>query len=177
MQLALEAFQKCVEQKMDLEQENDDESLELFRPQFAKSYYNIGMIYDKIGQFQLAGDNYKLAMETCERDPKGLLRKQATYKKAGTNYAVTLEKLSKREDAVGTLMTLKGAFSTEVRIFNNLGIFQKRKGDKKDALESYQAALNIDAKSFFPNYNMGVLLSQDRAKMDEALTYFHRALD
>ena len=49
MQLALEAFQRCVEQKMDLEQENDDESLELFRPQFAKSYYNIGMIYDKIG--------------------------------------------------------------------------------------------------------------------------------
>ena len=49
--------------------------------------------------------------------------KQATYKKAGTNYAVTLEKLSRREDAVTTLVTLKGQFSSEVRIFNNLGIF------------------------------------------------------
>ena len=135
------------------------------------------MIYDKMGQFQLAGDNYRLAMEVCERDPKGQLSKQATYKKAGTNYAVTLEKLSRRDDAVSTLITLKSAFNSEVRIFNNLGIFQKRKGDKKEALESYQAALSIDAKSFFPNYNMGVLLSQDRAKMDEALTYFHRALD
>ena len=81
------------------------------------------MIHDKLGQYQLASDNYKLAMETCERDPKGQLMKQATYKKAGTNYAVTLEKLSRREDAVTTLVTLKGQFSSEVRIFNNLGIF------------------------------------------------------
>ena len=116
-------------------------------------------------------------MVACEQDPKGQLKKQATYKKAGTNYAVTLEKLTRREDAVTTLLTLKDSFSTEVRIFNNLGIFQKRKGDKKEALESYQAALKIDAKSFFPNYNMGVLLSQDRGKMDEALTYFNCALE
>lgn len=135
------------------------------------------MIYDKMGQFEMASENYKLAMQTCEKDPKGQLSKQVTYKKAGTNYAVTLEKLSRRDDAVITLQNLKGAFSTEVRIFNNLGIFQKRKGDKKEALESYLAALKIDPKSFFPNYNMGVLLSQDRSKMSEALTYFQQALD
>ena len=60
---------------------------------------------------------------------------------------------------MSTLTTLKNSFGNEVRVFNNLGIIQKRKGDKQDALESYQAALNVDVKSFFPNYNMGVLLS------------------
>ncbi len=72
---------------------------------------------------------------------------------------MTLEKLSKREDAVAVLKTLKTTFDREVRVYNNLGIIQKRKGDKEAALESYMAALEIDVKSFFPNYNMGVLLS------------------
>ena len=116
-------------------------------------------------------------METCENDPKKQLTKSVTYKKAGTNYAVTLEKLNKRDDAVVTLTTLKNAFGNEVRVFNNLGIIQKRKGLKDDALESYQAALKVDYKSFFPNYNMGVLLSQNKTKIDEALTYFKRALE
>ena len=67
-------------------------------------------------------------METCEADPKNQLTKSVTYKKAGTNYAVTLEKLNKRDDAVATLTNLKNAFGNEVRVFNNLGIIQKRKG-------------------------------------------------
>ena len=78
----------------------------------------------------MASDSYKLSMETCENDPKKQLTRSATYKKAGTNYAVTLEKLNRREDAVETLSGLKRNFVSEVRLFNNLGIIQKRKGDK-----------------------------------------------
>jgi len=118
MNLALEAFQKCVS----MEENSDSESRELFRAQFGKSYYNIGMIYDKLGQVEQASQSYKKSMETCENDPKNQLNKSATYKKAGTNYAVTLEKLSRREDAVSTLVTLKDVFGSEVRVFNNLGI-------------------------------------------------------
>lgn len=65
MQLALDAFQKCVAWDGD-----DAETRELFRAQFAKSYYNIGMIHDKLGQVQPACDSYKLSMEMCENDPK-----------------------------------------------------------------------------------------------------------
>ena len=114
--LALDAFQKCVSRN------EDDETRELFRAQFAKSYYNIGMIYDKQGAIQQASDNYKSAIDTCEQDSKDQLVKSATYKKAGTNYAVTLEKLNKRDEAVKTLFKLKATFNNEVRIFNNLGI-------------------------------------------------------
>lgn len=64
MNLALEAFQKCVSR------DDDSETRELFRAQFAKSHYNIGMIYDKLGQVQAASDSYRRAMETCESDPK-----------------------------------------------------------------------------------------------------------
>ena len=117
--------------------DEDPETRELFRAQFAKSYYNIGMIFDKLSQVQGASDAYKHAMECCERDPKGQLVKSVTYKKAGTNYAVTLEKLNKRDDAVATLSSLKDAFGNEVRVFNNLGIIQKRKGEKQEALANY----------------------------------------
>lgn len=44
MKLALEAFQKCVKHRDD----EPDEKRELFRAQTAKSYYNIGMIHDKM---------------------------------------------------------------------------------------------------------------------------------
>ena len=57
------------------------------------------------------------------------------------------------------LSNLKESFGNEVRVFNNLGIIQKRKGDMDGAFSSYESALKVDARSFFPNYNMGVLLS------------------
>ena len=57
MQLALDAFQKCVSR------DENEETRELFRAQFAKSYYNIGMIHDKQGSVQDASENYRRSME------------------------------------------------------------------------------------------------------------------
>jgi tetratricopeptide (TPR) repeat protein len=169
MNLALESFQRCVARD-----DGNQAIQDLFRAQFAKSYYNIGMIYDKLGKVQDASDNYKKSMSTCEADTQNLLVKSATYKKAGTNFAVTLEKLQKRENAVEILSNLKNTFGNEVRVYNNLGIIQKRSGDQEGAQKSYESALQVDAKSFFPNYNMGVLLSQQREKekVQESLEYF-----
>ena len=87
------------------------------------------MIYDKMGQVELACDSYKKSMETCESEPTQQLVKTTIYKKAGTNYSVTLEKLGKREGAMQTLDKLKDSFSNEVRVFNNLGIMEKRLGN------------------------------------------------
>lgn len=95
------------------------------------------MIYDKMQMVEQASNSYKNSMTACEGDSKNQLTKSVVYKKAGTNYAVTLEKLSKREEAVVILTNLKNVFGKEVRVFNNLGIIQKRKGDKDEALLSY----------------------------------------
>ena len=135
------------------------------------------MLYDKLGHVQMASESYLMAMTACRGDPQGQLTKSATYKKAGTNYAVTLEKLGQRETAVGTLSALKDTFGNEVRVYNNLGIIQKRTGDGEGALASYEAALRVDGASFFPNYNLGVLLSQEKRQPAESLVYFKRALD
>lgn len=169
--MALEAFQKCVARD-----DIDKEGQELFRAQFAKAYFNIGIIHDKDGEYALAAQNYKLCMETCENDPKRQLSKSATYKKSGSNYAVCQEKLSKREEAVLTLESLRDNFGNEIRLANNIGIIQKRMDQPEKAIESYKAALKLDKNSFFPNYNMGVLICQDLEKMDEALGYFNKAL-
>jgi hypothetical protein len=42
-----------------------------------------------------ASSSYKLAIEKCEEEKA--LKMSSIYKKACTNYAVTLEKLNKRE--------------------------------------------------------------------------------
>jgi hypothetical protein len=51
------------------------------------------MIFDKLGTTQQASEYYRLSLEKCEQDPGNKLVRSTTYKKAGTNYAVTLEKL------------------------------------------------------------------------------------
>ena len=95
------------------------------------------MIYDKMGKIKEASDSYKKSLEKCDQDPQKKLTQSATYKKAGTNYAVTLEKLGERDEAVKLLQELKVTFGNEVRVFNNLGIIQKRQGDVQQAVESY----------------------------------------
>ncbi len=42
--------------------------------------------------------------------------------KAGTNCAVVLEKLGRRDEAIAMLEELKAKFGSEVRLSNNLGI-------------------------------------------------------
>ena len=98
-----------------------------------------------------------------------------------TNYAVTLEKLSRRPEALKVLEMLETHFADEVRVHNNMGIIQKRQGNNKEAEEAYKKALEIDSKSFFGNYNMGVFKASvggGDASIDlEALGYFNKALD
>lgn len=148
----------------------------LMRPQFAKAYYNIGMIHDRLGDIQRASQFYKRALDKFPASEGQQV--PPFYSKVLTNYAVTLEKLGKREEALGVL-ELSGQWEEdeqEVRVYNNKGIIQKRKGDLQEALASYQAAIDIDDKSFFPHYNLGVL----RAQMKDhqaAITSFQRALE
>jgi tetratricopeptide (TPR) repeat protein len=44
-------------------------------------------------------------------------------------------------------------------------------------LESYKRALELDPNSFFPNYNMGVLLSLDRSKHADCIKHLKIALE
>ena len=48
----------------------NDRRSEMFRAQFSKAYYNIGMIYDKMGKTQEACDSYKKSLKKCEEDPQ-----------------------------------------------------------------------------------------------------------
>jgi len=44
------------------------------------------------------------------------------------------------------------------------------------AEQSYLQALEIDPESFFPNYNMGVLKSNDKNQEEDCLKYFLKSL-
>lgn len=122
------------------------------------------MIYDRLGDIQKASLFYKKAIDKCEEpspaglDPTENHKSQPYYLKALTNYSVALEKLGRREEALKLLDgKAKRQFGQEIRVYNNLGIIQKRTGNAQEAEASYLAALEIDPESFFPNYNLGVL--------------------
>lgn len=78
---------------------------EFFEVQFAKSYFNIGVIYDRMGQILTASNSYKLALDKCKEDSR--LLSSEICKKAGNNYAVTLEKLNKRDKAFRRLAKMR----------------------------------------------------------------------
>jgi tetratricopeptide (TPR) repeat protein len=125
------------------------------------------------GSLQKAADAYKLAMHKCSSDAK--LMQTSTYKKTATNYAVILEKIGRRNEATRLLHDLKTQFAGEVKVLNNLGIIQKRKGEVQNAIESYKKALSSDPQSFLPNHNLAVLLATE-ASYEEAVTYFKESL-
>ena len=74
------------------------------------------------------------------------------------------------------LQELNTFCSGEVRVFNNLGILMKRNGKTQEAESVYNAALDIDPESFFPNYNMGVL-KVNMKDYSAAFEYFSRSLE
>ena len=86
-----------------------------------------------MGDIHKASSFYRKAIQKCEDDETGLSMKSQHYMKAATNYAVTLEKLGKREDAIKILDTLKVHFKDEIRVYNNLGIIYKRNNNVEAA--------------------------------------------
>ncbi len=60
--------------------------MQLLKPQYAKAYYNIGLIYDRLSDIPNAAVFYKYAIDKN-------LRHLPHHMKAVTNYAVALEKL------------------------------------------------------------------------------------
>ena len=46
-----------------------------------------------------------------------------------------------------------------MRVHNNLAIIQKRSGDNQLAAENFKKALLQEPESFYPNYNLGLLLA------------------
>ena len=168
---ALAYFEKAVRK----DKQGDAQTRDLYRAQFSKAYYNIGMIYDRLSDIARASTYYKKSLDVSG-EQQSQNPKSVHYMKAMTNYAVTLEKLGKRPKSVQTFQKLREDFPEEIRVHNNLGIVLKREGNFKEALESYKKALSQDSESFFPNYNMAVLLAQDKVHDDSAISYFEKAL-
>ena len=61
-----------------------------------------------------------------------------TLQKANANLAVVLEKVGQREAAHKTLLKLKNSNFKESRVFNNLGIIERRLGDLRAAVDTYK---------------------------------------
>lgn len=108
------------------------------------------MIYDRLGDISRASNYYRYAINKCKEDKTMQSLHQSYYAKSVTNYAVTLEKLGKRQDAIDLLMKLKDDFKEEIRVLNNLGIISKRHGLSQEAEKAYLDAIKIDKNCFFP---------------------------
>jgi tetratricopeptide (TPR) repeat protein len=107
----------------------------LLRAQFAKAYFNMAVIYSKLGMHPEAAHNYKKAILKCQETPE--LRESLTYKKAATNYSIILERLGQRDQAIALLTELQATFNGEVLVANNIGILHKRQGDVDAAISAY----------------------------------------
>jgi len=69
--------------------QEESQVAQLLKAQFAKAYYNIALIYDRVSDIPNAATYYKLAIDKN-------MRHLPHHVKAVTNYAVALEKLGQR---------------------------------------------------------------------------------
>lgn len=68
------------------------------------------MIYDRQGDITKASYFYQKSLDKFKKDRYGNIIKGPQYMKVMTNYAVTLEKLGKREEAINILKDLQSSY-------------------------------------------------------------------
>lgn len=143
----------------------------IFKNQFQKAYFNIGIIYDRMGDIDEASHWYEKAVEKGiglnEQSPLSTIANELDWGlvfvsekpthctvKAACNLSVCYEKMGNREVAMEILhgmkskLTSQNSLMSEFAIYleglaNNLGVIQRRNGQIKEAEESYKLAISM----------------------------------
>ena len=107
----------------------------------------IGVMNEKLGNFQIALDNFEIALRIY-LDSELNVREGICYNNIGTvsNYLGNYEKaLDYHERGLQTLKKFLPEKSLDISTtYNNIGLVHSKLGDQKKALEYYEKSLEID---------------------------------
>ncbi len=127
-------WQKAVQSKDPITQIEYYHQIILKRPDFAKAYFNQGLAFYRIGQYERAQASFKQATE-----------KQSGYYQAYTNLGLTLFKLGRYNEAKVALIKAISIEPKYVFAYSNLAIvYERGLGDVASAKKTYIRLLQLD---------------------------------
>lgn len=133
-------------------------------PNNASAYFLKGLVYEGSGQTGSACDAYNNS-----------IRINPGYEVAYVHLTRLEFFGGKIEDALRTAQQGVDKLPSSAPLYSYLGNIHKDLGNFDSALESYKKALAIAPQDYEVNYNLGVLL-QENKQWDQALNYFDTSL-
>ena len=129
-------------------------------PNYVEAYNNLGVIYQKIGDFDRAFEAYHRSIAINPR-----------YEKAHNNLGILLYLNGRYEEAREAFQKALAINSNSIESYLNLGILYKKQGQTEKAMESYQKALAINPFHGETHYNIG-LLYEDLKSFELAINHY-----
>ena len=116
-----------------------------FSSQFAKAYFNIGMLLDREGEYAEATEYYEKAYYkelNHLKDPQEGASVSMCFVKTATNLAVCYEKQGLRDQAMKVCKLLREhGINHDAKLNNNMGVLFKRENQHEAAIECFNRAL------------------------------------
>lgn len=137
----------------------------LKNPRDGNSYYQLGLIYQKKGQYNAAIDNYTRAISVAPDSANALYNRGLCYEKR-----LEHDNAIKDYDAA---IKIKG---DDPRIYNARGLAQVEKKNLVAAESDYQKAITIDPGYSQAYFNRGTLYERQK-KYKEAVEEYSKAIE
>lgn len=134
-------------------------------PQSAKAHINLGALYVKQNQADLALQQYRIA-ESIKPDIPALL----------IDLGILLKQQGQMDEALAYLRRAIALAPKDAQAHNNLGLALKARGDLAGAMAEFDSVIQQDPNNADAHFNKGLTLRL-QGKVDEAIREYNRTLD
>ena len=148
-----------------LEQRLNDASKALsIKPDYAKAFYNMGIVLQKQNKLEEAIEAYNKALVS-----------KPDYANAYYNMGIALQQKNKLEEAIEVYNKALAIKPNNANTYYNMGNALKDQGKLEEAIEAFNKALSIKPDHVDAYNNMGNAL-KDQGKLEEAIEAYNKAL-
>jgi tetratricopeptide (TPR) repeat protein len=179
--LITEAFAKAVS----LQQSGSyNEALAIYnriskdRPQDDTLFYNIGVAYQALNQYELALENYLKAYGLREDPNYQIAIKSVEASKANKllEQAISLQSGAQNREAIAKYLEVVRLVPENANAWYNLGTAYQAIGQDLDALDAYKKAYGIDEKNQTEAIFFAALILEDQRKLLDAINLYDKYL-
>ncbi len=131
----------------------------------ARSYFNFGVLYDDMGDYERAISAYRMALDINPNYVKALYNLTNIYLQAG--------QLKTALSLYEKIINIDPRF---IEAYLNIGVIESRLGNSERAIASFNKILKIDPQNAKAYFNLG-FIQQNTGKITQAIEFYKRAIE
>jgi len=134
-------------------------------PNHVDAYYNLGNVFQKLGENQKAKSSYEKAIEI-----------NPSYAKIHDKLGIVLQKLGELQKAKSCTEKAIEINPKYVSAHNNLGIVLQKLGENQKAISSYEKAIQIQPNHAIAHNNLGNVF-EELGELQKAKSSYEKAIE